>query len=95
MVVLNRAGFAAAALAVAAGTLPASAQEVRRMKVFVSGRGGYHTYRIPAVVRTPKGTVLAFCEGRKGGRGDAGDIDIVLRRSTDGGKTFSDRQVVW
>ena len=68
---------------------------VRKMKLFVSGRGGYHTYRIPAAARTPKGTVFAFCEGRKGGRSDAGNIDILLKRSADNGETFSAQQVVW
>lgn len=63
--------------------------------VFVAGQGAYHTYRIPSVVVTKKGTVLAFCEGRKSGRGDAGDIDLVMRRSTDGGKTWGETQVVW
>lgn len=33
--------------------------------LFISGQGGYHTYRIPALVVTTQGTVLAFCEGRK------------------------------
>jgi len=63
--------------------------------VFVSGTEGYHTFRIPAVIVTPKGTVLAFCEGRKAGRGDSGNIDLVLRRSTDGGKTWGKMIVVW
>ncbi len=63
--------------------------------VFVSGEGGYHTYRIPSAIVTPKGSVLAFCEGRKGGRGDAGDIDMILKRSDDGGKTWGKTQVVW
>jgi sialidase-1 len=62
--------------------------------VFTSGAGDYHTYRIPAVIVTKKGTVLAFCEGRKEGRGDAGNIDLVLRRSFDGGETWSPLQVV-
>jgi len=64
-------------------------------EVFASGRDGYHTYRIPSVIVTRKGTVLAFCEGRKHSGGDAGDIDLLLRRSEDGGKTFGPRQVVW
>ena len=42
-----------------------------------------------------KGTLLAFCEGRKSGRGDSGNIDLLLRRSGDGGKTWSPQQVVW
>ena len=63
--------------------------------VFVSGRDGYHTFRIPSVVATSKGTLLAFAEGRKAGRGDAGDIDLVLRRSADGGATWGPLQVVW
>lgn len=63
--------------------------------VFVSGEGGYHTYRIPSVVVTKAGTVLAFCEGRKNSRSDAGDIDLLLRRSTNRGRTWSDPQVIW
>ena len=55
--------------------------------VFVSGKGGYHIYRIPALVVSKKGTLLAFCEGRKTGRGDHGDLDLILKRSTDNGKT--------
>ncbi|KOV67950.1 sialidase family protein [Streptomyces sp. MMG1121] len=61
---------------------------------YVSGRGGYHTYRIPAVVRTRHGTVLAFAEGRRDSAGDTGDIDVVLRRSTDGGCTWGPLTVV-
>jgi sialidase-1 len=63
--------------------------------LFVSGQDGYHTYRIPALAVTPKGVVLAFCEGRKTGGGDSGDIDTVLKRSTDNGRTWSAQQVVW
>jgi sialidase-1 len=65
-----------------------------RTEVFVSGSSSYHTYRIPAAVVTPQGTLLAFCEGRKSSRADDGDIDLVLRRSADGGRTFQDLQVV-
>jgi sialidase-1 len=62
--------------------------------VFVSGTDGYHTYRIPAIVVTTNGTVLAFCEGRKNGRSDTGKIDLLLKRSTDHGKTWSAQQIV-
>lgn len=63
--------------------------------LFRSGEGGYHTYRIPSLLVTKKGHLLAFCEGRKSGMADAGDIDLLLRRSEDGGKAWSDVQVVW
>jgi sialidase-1 len=63
--------------------------------VFVAGQDGYHTYRIPSVLTTSKGTVLAFCEGRKSAQHDSGDIDLVLRRSADGGVTWGPLQVVW
>lgn len=62
--------------------------------VFVSGREGYHTYRIPALAVTNQGTLLAFCEGRKTSRSDHGDLDLVLRRSADGGHTWSAMQIV-
>lgn len=68
---------------------------VPQSEVFVSGQEGYHTYRIPALLVTPQGTVLAFCEGRKTGRGDAGDIDLLFKRSVDGGRSFSPQQVLW
>jgi sialidase-1 len=63
--------------------------------VFTGGQNGYHTYRIPSIIVTRKGTLLAFCEGRKGGSGDAGDIDLLLRRSGDGGRTWSGQEVIW
>ncbi|MFE2045429.1 exo-alpha-sialidase [Streptomyces sp. NPDC059477] len=61
---------------------------------YVAGRGGYDTYRIPAVVVTRQGAVLAFAEGRRDGAGDSGDIDVVLRRSGDGGCTWGPLVVV-
>jgi sialidase-1 len=69
--------------------------EPEQSAVFVAGEKGYHTYRIPALIVSPKGTLLAFCEGRKKGTSDAGDIDLLLKRSQDGGKTWGDAQVVW
>lgn len=61
---------------------------------FRAGDGGYASYRIPAVVRTDEGTVLAFAEGRVASSSDSGDIDLVLKRSTDGGRTWGPLQVV-
>ncbi|MEU0583718.1 sialidase family protein [Streptomyces sp. NPDC006132] len=60
---------------------------------FRAGREGYASFRIPAVVATGTGTLLAFCEGRVGSRDDFGNIDVVLKRSTDGGRTWGPLQV--
>lgn len=60
---------------------------------FRAGREGYASFRIPAVVATAAGTLLAFCEGRVGSRDDFGNIDVVLKRSTDGGRTWGPLQV--
>ncbi len=63
--------------------------------LFTSGHEAYHTFRIPSIIATRAGSLLAFCEGRRSGRSDSGDIDILLRRSDDGGSTWSDMQIVW
>ena len=63
--------------------------------VFQSGQEGYHTFRIPAVVTAANGDLLAFCEGRVKAGGDSGDIDLVLKRSQDGGASWSKLQVLW
>ena len=62
--------------------------------LFVGGQDGYHTYRIPALAVTNKGTVLALCEGRAKGGGDAGDISLLVKRSTDNGTTWSKQQLI-
>lgn len=62
--------------------------------LWTSGTGGYHTYRIPALAVTTVGTILAFCEGRRHGSGDAGEIELLLRRSADGGETWAPSQAV-
>jgi len=64
------------------------AAEKIEIDVFTAGAEGYHTYRIPALITAKDGTLLAICEGRKTGRGDHGDVDLVQMRSTDGGKTW-------
>jgi sialidase-1 len=61
---------------------------------FVSGTEGYNTFRIPAVVATGRGTLIAFAEGRGGSASDTGNIDVVAKRSTDGGCTWGPLQVV-
>ncbi len=80
--------FAISALLLSAAvSLPA-------LDLFVSGTDGYHTFRIPALVVTTKGTVLAFAEGRKDSPRDDGNIDLVMKRSTDHGETWSPMVVV-
>ncbi|MBB5938293.1 sialidase family protein [Streptomyces zagrosensis] len=51
---------------------------------FTSGTEGYHTFRIPALVRSGK-TLIAFAEGRRTSAEDHGDIEVVSKRSTNGG----------
>ena len=57
--------------------------------VFTSGTEGYKSFRIPAIIRLTNGTLLAFAEGRVNGSGDFGDINIVLKSSSDNGKNWS------
>lgn len=71
-----------------------AADSAQETVVYQAGKDGYHTYRIPALITTSKGTLLAFCEGRKTSRQDHGDVDLVLKRSTDGGKTWSAQQLI-
>ena len=61
--------------------------------VFIHGQEGYPEYRIPSIVTSNKGTLLAFAEGR-GSLSDHAENDIVLKRSTDGGRTWAPLQVV-
>ena len=86
------AGLITAVLAVAPmPDVPSpAAPAVRQTDLFVSGAGGYDTYRIPSITVTPGGSLLAFCEGRLDGSGDAGNIDILMRRSDDHGRTWGD-----
>lgn len=63
-------------------------------QLFEGDQGGYKLYRIPGIVVTRKGTILAYCEARKFTGGDWDTIDIAMRRSTDGGKTFSAPEII-
>lgn len=62
--------------------------------LFAAGEDGYATYRIPGIVVTGRGTILAYCAARKDGIGDWADIDIALRRSTDEGRSWQPRQIL-
>ncbi|MFJ8046852.1 exo-alpha-sialidase [Streptomyces luteogriseus] len=92
---------AVAAGALLAPTAPAHSQPTTAATEFdqqvlfkASQDPGYACFRIPAIVRTTSGTLLAFAEGRVLNCGDAADIDIVVKRSTDGGRTWGPLQVV-
>ncbi|MGA5898490.1 exo-alpha-sialidase [Streptomyces venetus] len=89
------------AAALLAPTVPADAQPASVLSEFdqqilfkASQDPGYACFRIPAIVRTTAGTLLAFAEGRVLNCGDAADIDLVVKRSTDGGRTWGPLQVV-
>jgi sialidase-1 len=66
----------------------------KSIPVFISGTEGYKSFRIPAIVKAKNGDLLAFCEGRVHDSNDFGDIKIVLKRSINNGKTWSELQVV-
>jgi sialidase-1 len=70
------------------------AAQIDEQVIFQEATEGYACFRIPALVETSKGTLLAFAEGRRLNCGDAADIDIVLKRSFDGGVTWEPLQVV-
>lgn len=80
--------FARLILFAAAAAASIGAPLLESTNVFPVGMNGIARYRIPGVVVTPKGTVLAYAEARKNGSGDWGEIEVHLRRSTDGGKTW-------
>jgi len=76
-------------------TFAAAAEPIlETSEVFPPGFNGIARYRIPGIVVTPKGTVLAYCEARKNNSSDWGEIEVHLRRSTDGGKTWLPSQQV-
>jgi len=60
-----------------------------RSRVFVDGTPDHVCYRIPAIVQTTEGTLVAFAEARHYGCGDSNTREIATTRSTDGGLTWS------
>ncbi|MEV6968604.1 LamG-like jellyroll fold domain-containing protein [Hamadaea sp. NPDC051192] len=81
--------------AVASGTASSSSPVGTEQVLFRTGTDGYGCFRIPALLRTDSGVLLAFAEGRHSPScADRGDIDIVVRRSTNDGRTWGPIRVV-
>ncbi len=95
---LTRAFAAATACWLTLSPVPNAAPLFQQTDVFVAGQDGYFAYRIPALETTPNGTLLAFAEARKHNLHDPGfegqDIDLVLKRSTDQGGTWSAMKII-
>ncbi len=62
--------------------------------LFENGQGDYNCYRIPAILKAPDGSLLAFAEGRRKSCSDFGDVDLLMRRSNDGGKTWDSAKLL-
>lgn len=75
-------------------TAAASEPYFHSQPLFEAGRDGYRCYRIPAIAVAPKGAILAAAAGRYNGHGDWSNTDLMLRRSTDGGQTWDEQQVL-
>ncbi|MGW5195054.1 exo-alpha-sialidase [Kribbella sp. NPDC004138] len=73
---------------------PAAQAAVTQTVLFDKGDAGFGCYRIPAIVKTKAGTLLAFAEARRAWCADSQEIDLVMRRSEDDGRTWSATQTV-
>jgi sialidase-1 len=83
---LGPVAWVAIACAAGAAAGPGLGPAPEKTPLFRAGDAGYVLYRIPGIVVTARGTVLAYCEARRSGPGDWATIDILLRRSDDGGR---------
>lgn len=63
---------------------------LEKAELFPAGMNGVTLYRIPGIVCTAQGTLLAYCEARRNSKADWGEIEVHLRRSSDGGRTWSE-----
>lgn len=82
------------AFVILAGGCSAAFAQKEKVSVFTSGEEGHKSYRIPAIICLPNGELIAFCEGRVNGGNDFGDINIVMKKSADKGKTWGAMQTV-
>ena len=71
-----------------------TAGQFDEQEIFRAGDAGYTRYRIPALLVSAKGTILAFSEARKGKGSDSDEIDLALRRSLDHGKTWEPMRII-
>lgn len=85
---------AMAAASLTSGTAYAAEPHREETAVYTARTDGYFCFRIPAIVKATNGDLLAFAEGRVNNCDDRGDIDLVLKRSHDGGRTWGPLQVV-
>src|SRR5437016_3321752 len=85
-------------LAVTPMAMALDAPALKHVNVFTSRQDGYFGYRIPAIEVAPDGSLVAFAEGRKHNLSDPGfgkqDIDLVMKRSTDGGASWSAMKII-
>jgi sialidase-1 len=65
------------------------------VNVFQQGESGYSCFRIPSIVSCKSGALIAIAEGRKNNCSDTGNIDLVMKKSIDGGRSWSNVKVVW
>ena len=80
----------ALAMAFATPLTASSSPAIRRTDLFRRGEAGVHTYRIPALIETRRGTLLAVADARHDGAGDLpARISLVMRTSRDRGRTWS------
>jgi len=83
------------ALLLLAGSAIAAEPLFETVEVFPLTPDNKPNYRIPGILRAPNGDILIFAEKRNDGPGDIGNHDIVLKRSSDLGKTWSAEQVIF
>ncbi len=94
MAVIGLLAFSAASASLADVPTDAPARSIPReavesVTVFRAGDEGIHSFRIPSILTANDGSLLFFAEGRKNSWVDKSPTDIVMKRSTDGGRTWS------
>ena len=75
-------------------TFSQQTQHFSETPIFTNNTNSYNCYRIPAIITAPNGDLLVFAEGRVKGCNDFGNVDIVLRTSSDNGQSWNALKVV-